>query len=280
MTFGHSLYPESAAGAPASVDTIYPTYTNLLNTGSKGSWVEVIDNALVTSDCQWVYVEIVKTGAAGVDTSSVIDIGVDTSGGTSYTAVISNLFAGHTDDHNANNAAGGCLAYSIPLKITSGSAVAIRGQTVAGASRSANVRVMLLGGATGTPYSGSTCTTFGITGIAGTTITPGNDATWSSWVNIGSTTAVDMQAVSLGVEPIAGTAVQRNTYEIQIGVSSAAISPIYEVHMGTSESINGPRPTQPAYKFIASGSQLQARARGTFGSIDTIRVALYAVSAT
>jgi hypothetical protein len=278
MTFGLSVWPSNTTNT--SIDMQYPSYSNILGSGSKASWVEVIASGAVTADCHWVYVEIAKTNAGSTDTSAVLDIGVDPAGGTSYSVAIADLFCGHTDDNNGNIGTANIRSYAIPLKITSGSSVAIRGQTVLGAAASASVRVQLLGGATGTPFSGSTCVTYGVTGTGGTSVTSGS-STWGSWTNVGSTTGINLQALTLGVQPVAGTVVNRNSYQFQMGVSSAAIGPIYDVHMTTSENYAGPFPVLPAYYYIASGAQLQVRALGNSGGTrDVLRVAIYGVSAT
>lgn len=278
MTFGFTNYPENVSNGPTSVDMNYPSYASILGTGAKSSWSEVISDAAVTTACHGVYVEIAKTATGATDTSAVLDIGTDPAGGTSYSAVISNLLVGFADDPNANVGNGGVQQYFVPLEIPSGAAVAIRGQTNGGAALSASVRVSLWGAATG-PYSGATCTTYGISGTNGTAVTPGNDSTWGSWTSIGGTTAADLQAISLGVQ-FGSATVNRNAYQLQIGVSSAAISNIYDVKGSTTETIHGPRPVMPTYVYVASGAQLQVRARGVSGSIDTLYVALYGVSAT
>lgn len=278
MTFGFSIWPDNVSNGPTSVDMNYPSYANVLGTGAKSSWQEVISDAAVTTTCHGVFVEVSKTATGGANTAAVLDIGVDTAGGTSYSTVISDLLVGFADDPNANTGNGGVQQYFIPLEIPSGSAVAIRGQTNGGAALSASVRVSLFGAATG-PFSGATCTTYGISGTNGTAVTPGNDSTWGSWTSIGSTTAADLQAISLGVQ-FGSSTVNRNAYQLQIGVSSAAISPIYDVKGSTTETIHGPRPVIPTYYYVASGAQLQVRARGVSGSIDTLYVALYGVSAT
>ncbi len=280
MTFGMSIFPDNV-GSPVSVDMAFPSYTAILKTGSKSAWQQVIAAAAVTADCRWLYVEINKTCVSATDTSAVLDIGVDPAGGTSYSVLVADLLAGHADDPNANVGGGGYVSYAIPIKITSGSSVAIRGQTVRGADADASVRVMLLGGATGTPFAGATVYTFGISGTGGTSITPGSGASWGSWTNIGSATAADIQAIVLGVQPVAGTTIVRESYQIEIGVSSASIGPIYDCHMVSVECMSTPRPDTPTYHFVASGAQLQVRSRASSDATpDAIRIALYGVSAT
>jgi hypothetical protein len=47
----------------------------------------------------------------------------------------------------------------------------------------------------------------------------------------------------------------------------------------TTETAQGPSPAIPTYYYLASGTQLQVRARSTGSSGDTLRVALYTFDA-
>ena len=172
MAFGDNLWPTNEVlGGAGSVDRPYPSYTAVLKTGSMATWQGVIAAGAVTADCHWIEVEVVDTMANATDTSAVLDIGVDPAGGTSYAVAIADLLVGHADDWHSNNGVGGSIRYHLPLKVASGSSVAIRGQTVTGADKNAGVLVRMRGNVTGTTYVPATCTTHGITGTAGTSIT-------------------------------------------------------------------------------------------------------------
>lgn len=280
MTFGLSIWPDNLPAA-CTVDTAATSYSAIFATGAKASWVEVISDANVTADCYGVYVEVQKTATSATDTSCILDIGVDAAGGTSYTALVSNLLCGYADDWNAGVGRGGARRYFVPVKITSGSAVAIRGRTVEGSNQDGSIKVQLLGGATGTPYGGASVETLGVTESTskGTSVTPGAATTWGSWTNIGSTLSANAQAFVVGVQPAGATVVNRCAYQLQIGVSSSAISQTFTLQGTTEECVDGPFPVMPAYYYVASGSQMQVRMRGTSGSTQAFDVALYAVSA-
>ena len=119
MTFGFSGWVSN--NADTSVDMAYPSYTNVLGTGSKASWQNVL--GALSADCYGLFVQVAKTAASATDTSAVLDIGVDTAGGSSYTAKVSDLLVGFADDTNANNGNGGMQQYLLPIKIASGSTV-------------------------------------------------------------------------------------------------------------------------------------------------------------
>lgn len=273
MPFGFSGWVSN--NADTSVDMAYPSYTNILGTGSKSSWQNVL--GALSADAYGLFVQVAKTATSATDTSAVLDIGVDTAGGSSYTAKVSDLLVGFADDTNANNGNGGMQQYLLPIKIASGSTVAIRGQTVRGAAQSASVRVAAYLASSGPLPGTSNCTTYGVSGTTGTSVTPGNGA-WGSWTNIGSTLAANTQAIVLGVQ-CAGATVSRDAFRLEIGVSSAAISGEYVFKTSTTETAHGPSPAIPTYYYVASGTQLQVRARSTGSSGDTLRVALYTFDA-
>lgn len=273
MTFGFSAWVSN--NADTSVDMAYPSYAAVLGTGAKSSWQNVL--GALSADCYGIFVQVAKTAVSATDTSAVLDIGVDAAGGSSYTAKVSDLLVGFADDTNANSGNGGMQQYLLPIKIASGSTVAIRGQTVRGSAQAASVRVQAFLASSG-PLPGTTnCTTYGVSGTTGTAVTPGNGA-WGSWTNIGGTLAANTQAVAIGVQ-CAGATVSRDAFRLEIGVSSAAISGEYIVKSSTTETMHGPSPAIPTYYYLASGTQLQVRARSTGSSGDLLRVALYTFDA-
>lgn len=91
-----------------------------LNT--KGSWVRLIDAP--DYDCDLLELVIFSTGQSGNARSTIIDIGVDIAGGTSYSVYMADM-----EVSNAGNIAA-CLQIRqiIPIFIPAGATVAIRGQ--------------------------------------------------------------------------------------------------------------------------------------------------------
>lgn len=280
MTFGDALWV-SNYGAPTSVDVAYPSIAAILKTGSKANWSQVIAKASVTADCHWMRVSTVKTNVSATDTSAVIDIGisnVSSPANGDWTVLIADVFAGHIDDLNGNNGAAGVYDFFFPIKVPSGYGVAVRGLTARGADQSASIGVELRGNASGSPFVGTTCTTHGVSGTGGTSVTPGSD-TYGSWTTIGSATAADYQALVPGIQPVAGTTVNRQLYMLQLGWSSTQKTGVTIVHTSTVEAIAGL--FLPEYVFVPSGTTLQARIAASSGNtIDNPRVAIYGISAT
>lgn len=279
--FGITAWNDNASNGPTSVDMNYASIAALLKTGSKSAWTQVF--ASTSGDTVYVYLEWAKTSVSATDTHAAIDIGVGGAG--SESVVIPDVFVGFTDDPNANNGIGGYGCWSGPLAIAAGSRVSVRGVTIRGADQAISLRVSLLSSpASGTnPYKASTVSLLGASGgppVDGVSITPGNDSTWSSWTTIG-TLGADCRALVPQVRPVlTASAVQRNAYQLQLGVSSSPVSHVFDFHVGSSETITPLRPTLPAYVGLASGSVIQARLRGVSGSIDAMKVAVHAFSKT
>lgn len=152
----------------------------------EGSWTQIASGANIAQDVVAFMINVKNGATASAAKNHLLDIGVDEAGGTSYTAVISNIVCG---------ASGTGLAmpghfFLFPLRIKAGSSVAVRIQgsnATAGTVRVAaefygqNSNPLLL------PV-GTIAETIGtITNSNGVSFTPGNAAD-GSWVDLGATT--------------------------------------------------------------------------------------------
>jgi hypothetical protein len=127
------------------------------------------------------------TGGATAATNKahLLDIGVDEAGGTSYTAIVSNIVCGGSA---APSSAG--YAMRLPLFISAGASLAVRVQGAAGTAGTVYVMCRLLGGPTRPDMvrSGKYAETIGtITGSLGVTVAASNGAK-GSWVSMGTAT--------------------------------------------------------------------------------------------
>lgn len=162
------------------------------NSNSEGNWVEIISDANVTFDVWEIHVWVTGTDASGVARRCLLDIGADPAGGTSYTAIVSDLLCGGrsatlivNDDNTAY--------FRIPIFIKSGSAIAARMQTsVASDTGNERVAMSIFGNPTRPEIVplGQFTETIGLSGANsdGTDINfPGVANTWSSWTSLGTT---------------------------------------------------------------------------------------------
>lgn len=154
--------------------------------GSKGSWGTLVSGANMAKDCEGIFLWIHSGGTASANRLSVIDLGVDPAGGTSYTAVMSDIICG-----KAGLVAGsgsGAFKLFLPFKIKAGASLGVRSQS----SETTGFRVgCTVYGQAGSqlPFpAGSYAEVLGYAGsLLGTSFTPGN-ATDGGWASLGTTT--------------------------------------------------------------------------------------------
>jgi hypothetical protein len=92
--------------------------TPVTGTGNFGSWAQL--GSALTADAYGLFVNINSNNASTTSRNTIINIGVDESGGTSYEVQINRLIAGGASSY----VIGGGLWYYFPLFIPSGSTVA------------------------------------------------------------------------------------------------------------------------------------------------------------
>jgi len=153
----------------------------------EGLWTEIAGDANLTQDIYFISLWV-SGGSLGSDPKNhLLDLGVDPAGGTSYSAVISNIVCGAS----GSAAAGGGVTLFFPIFIKAGSAVAAR---IQGSSVTAGT-VRIAASFFGQPSHpelirvGQYAETIGtITGSLGVSFTPGNSGAAGTWVSLGTLT--------------------------------------------------------------------------------------------
>lgn len=183
---GLSAYNFTYDNWGANPATTFGTSVTPGATNAEGTFTQVASSANIAQDCYWMHV-VVHTGAtSGAAKNHLLDIGVDPAGGTSYTAIITNLDVGASPAVTV----AGSKEYVFPFYIKSGSSVAVRIQGSNGTAGTVRVAVKFWGQPTRPEVVpvGSFSETFGtITNSNGNSFTPGNAAD-GSWVDLGTTT--------------------------------------------------------------------------------------------
>jgi hypothetical protein len=174
---------ETTTGRPGSNFGV--TVTASGSTHTMGSWAQLIAGSSVTEDVWGILININSSFTSATRSDSLLNIGIDESGGTSYTVKIPYLLAG-----GANTYVLGGLYYYFPIFIKAGSSIGAQIQSVT-ASRTARVWATLYGCPKHpeTARAGSIVTAFGVTtgSSNGTAITAGTTSD-GSWTQIGSAT--------------------------------------------------------------------------------------------
>lgn len=231
---------------------------------AEGSWTQVASGADIAQDCYWLHLQVSGIALTAVAKNVLLDIGVDPAGGTSYSAIISNLDVGSAP---ALTAAGGQF-YLFPFFIPANSTVAIRAQgshTTPGTLRA----MVAFWGQPARPElapRGAISQTFGtITNSNGNDITPGNAAD-GSWTDLGALTS-PLWWWQLGHGINNGTVTAEYTYfEVAFGDVSNKHSIFRYMHVGTTgETVGTQMPTHlaacAAFQPVPAGSNIYVRAR-------------------
>lgn len=126
-----------ASGQPGT--TITPGASN-----TYGGWVQLIDGstAWAADDSDGCQIELLISGGnvSGQSRNTLLDIGVDLSGGTSYTVLIAGLVCGPASNVSTCR---GAVRYIFPIRIPRGASVGARGAVNNGTAGSINVAVKI-----------------------------------------------------------------------------------------------------------------------------------------
>lgn len=242
--------------------------------GSKGSWAQLGSD--LVDDAYGILVNVNSNSASAASRNSVIDIGVDESGGTSYTVRIANLLCGSVNPYNVS---GSGAWYFFPLFIPAGSAVAARAQgTVTTAFR---VGAVFLQRPTNPSMirKGSFVETYGVTEPAGTAITPGTTSE-GAWVQVGTTSRrVWWWQAAIQVSS-ADTSWNAGAIHVDVAVGDASNKLIVIQDMAvtttTSEQMANPPLTAGVEMDVAPGTNVYMRAQHS-GTLDSYTAAAYAL---
>ena len=149
--------------------------------GSKGSYAAL--GSAISQDAFGILVNVNTNFASTASRNTVVDIGMDPAGGSSYSVVIPDLLCGGSSAYTRN---GGGNWYYFPLFIKAGTTIAARAQgSVTSAIRVGCVTFSLPGNAS-MVRKGSFIEALGISAPGGTSITPGTTSD-GSWVDLGTT---------------------------------------------------------------------------------------------
>lgn len=254
-------YDNWGANPASTIGTsVVPGTSNAL-----GSWTQIASSGNIAQDIYGIYMQI-HTGATSAQAKNhLIDIGVDPAGGTSYSAIISDM------DISAAPAlsAAGAREHFFPFYIKAGSSVAVRIRGSNATAETVRVAARFYGyrSAPETMQVGSFSETLGAVTASsrGTTITPGNAAD-GSWLDLGATTnPMWWWQLGYGIDNATITA-EYTYFEIAYGDASNKTTIFKVMHGGTtSETCGLAAQTQllalAAYCPVPAGEHIYVRAR-------------------
>jgi hypothetical protein len=230
---------------------------------AEGSWTQILAAASVTKDVYWLRLSLVGGTTTNQDKSQLMDIGVDPAGGTSYTAVISNIVMGFSSATYATPAP----SFIFPILVRAGSSIAVR---VQGSNATAGTVIVTMT-AWGDPSHpelvpvGQFSETIGtITNSSGGSFTPGNGV-FGSWASLGTTTR-DLWWWQMGTQASnAAYASTQTVVELAYGDGSNKhlITKQANIQSGSEIMLAGPDLSlfmPSAYRPVPAGSTIYVRA--------------------
>lgn len=150
--------------------------------GSKGSWA-AMGSALAFASVG-LLININSNAASVASRETVVDIGIDPAGGTSFTPIIQNLLAGGANTYLAS----GGVYYYFPIYIPAGARIGARAQGTVTTAIRCNFMSYGRPSRPELHRTGSYVETLGITGTAGLDNTNGGTTAEGGWNLIGTTT--------------------------------------------------------------------------------------------
>lgn len=231
----------------------------------EGTYASVATGSNIAQDCYGFSVRVSDGFLATGAKNHLLDIGVDPSGGTSYTTVIANIVCG---DSAAFTASGGGHNFFFPLFIKAGSQVAVRIQGSNATAGTVRVAMKFYGFNSRQerfPVGMFSETIGTITNSSGVSVTPGNAAD-GTWTSLGTTTN-PLWWWQIGYQIDNGTITAEYTYiELAYGDGSNKVPIMREMHGGaTSENIGTAFKSNlnffECYCPVPAGSTIYARMR-------------------
>lgn len=196
-------YKNHATPATAAGTSVTPGASN-----AEGSFTQIASSANIAQDIYLVSIKVAEGATSAAAKAHLLDIGIDPAGGTSYTAIISNIVCGSSSSYLG----GGCYEFVFPLFIPSGSSVAVRIQGGNATAGTVRVQASFYGKPTRPELIrvGRYAETIGtITNSEGVSFNPGNAAE-GSWTSLGTTTRA-LWWWQLGVQISNATQIARAT---------------------------------------------------------------------
>lgn len=249
--FGFNAMQSSITGAPGGTSGTIVTPA----VGSKGSWTQIV--ASLDHDTYGLVVCAQNNATAGANRSAVMDIAIGGAG--SEQIIIPDLIAS-----NANSIAnpGGGIWYYFPMFIPAGTRISARAQ----GSVTTNIRVFIR--AYQRPLNPAIMRSvgrvevLGLSGIVGTTFTPGT-AGEGAWALIGTTTQ-DNYWWQLGVQvTVSDVAFATNNIWMDLAHGDGTNYNIFASNLtwscNTSEQCHMPLTLLQCEQFVPSGSNIYVR---------------------
>jgi hypothetical protein len=238
-----------------------------------GSWTQVVASA--GNDSYGVLINVNSNTASAASRNSVVDVGVDEAGGTSYVERIPDLLCGGAAAYNSG---GSGVWYYFPMLIPAGARIAARGNSSVATAFRVGVVLMQKPSNPAMVRGGSFVDAIGMTaGNIGTAFTPGTTAE-GAWTLLG-TTSNRLWWWQVGVQvPTTDTAWGAGIMHVDLAVGDATNKDIIiqdtPITFSTAEAVTNIPVTVGVEWDVPSGSNIYVRGQFS-GTLDTYHATAY-----
>jgi hypothetical protein len=238
--------------------------------GSYNTYATV--QSAISSDAYGLWININSNFSSTTSRNTIVTIGIDPAGGTSFVDTIPDLIGGGAASYAGGH---GGVWYFFPIFITAGSTIGAK----ANGTVSSIIRVGTMVGQkpSGLCKVGSFVHSIGVSGNQGTTLTMGTTSE-GAWSSLGTTTR-DLWWWQLGAQ-IGSSDTAWNAVALHLDLAAGDATNkdliIHDLLMGTTttESSDGITPIPGVERYVRAGTEIFARCQ-TSGNADPIFVTAY-----
>ncbi len=247
----------------------------------KGSWTQILSGANVSRDVCFVWICISDNGGSGLIRDTLMDIGVDPAGGTSYTVLLPDLLVSYASDI----AEGPGINYFFPIRIKAGSTVAARASMNNASVDSFRVMIQIWGSPKRPELTwvGTKCKAYGVTSASssGTAITSGTTSD-GSMTALASAISESPKWWQLGMGVNDSSMTSANIYTADLGYGSVGtfrliISDQLFSIPNSTERLWTTGTSDGCFAEVASGGDVVARLQCSGTADSNLSLAAYGV---
>ena len=272
------IFPRSLTTGDTSDSTYTSQITADTTAHTMGTFVQLF--SALAFDVYQIDLYVAEINAGTVDTSALLNVGIDAAGGTTYTVLVPDVLIGFAF---AGNQFGRGSVAQFPVYIPAGATVAVQIQSIVTGGETAEVGMTVHGGTPdGEPFpKHGLIVAYGVTAASSSGTTPGNANAnvKGAWVELTSATTHPHRGLVVSAQGADGV-LNNDSYLIDIGIGAVGvevvlIADIWVVLTG-GELVLRPALVFPFRRDVPEGSRLSIRAQvDTTDSQDNLDVAVY-----
>lgn len=229
-----------------------------------GTYTQVMSSATLSEDCWWIRINVNSNNVAAALRDTLLTIGVDPAGGSSYVDTLKHLLVSDAQNYNLG---GGGVWYDFPFFIAAGSSIAAKASVNNATVGTLRVFIQVWGRPKYPEITrvGRIFRTFGeVTASSrGTVITPGT-TNEGGWTQLGSATAERLWYWEMGYGCGDATMNAKLTHaDIGVGDASNKRVIILDTHIVTTNAETIVKLPNGMFADVAEGDLVYGRSQGS-----------------